>query len=280
MTFYPDGHHHTCFIRNELLALGATVEWDDPRVEQTEGPFSVDGVAVAWMLDNRMPQNRARQDPAARRMLQRGDVLVCHAQRFDAERVGGAWLPLAVTPRYDRPAAPVTKTHDVAFVGYLHETRRKAAIGRIAQYVDLRVESGVFYEDAAAVYHAARIGLNVPSDFGAEYAYDINMRVFEIMASGTPLVTNDNPALRDLGIYDGVHCLAYRSAEDAAAHIRFLLEHPHVGAALAENAYALVMARHTYRHRAEALLGYVRAFSASRVAAQGAAQREAVAHVG
>lgn len=275
MAFYPDGHHWTCWLRDELLALGADFQWDDPRIEVgvgIEGPFSVNGVAVALLLDNRVPAARARQDPAARRMLQRGDVLVCHAQRFDAERVGGFWLPLAVTPRYDRAVAPVEKTHAAAFVGYLHEARRKAFVEAIAAQVDVNVASGVFYEDAAAVYHAAHVGLNVPSDVGADYSYDINMRTFEIMAAGVPLVTADNPALRDLGIYDGVHCLTYHTPDEAAAHIRLLMKKPHIGAALADAAYRLVIDKHTYRKRAEALLAMVERFKAP--------QRETVAYVG
>ena len=125
------------------------------------------------------------------------------------------------------------------------------------------------------MYHAARVGLNVPSDVGTDYAYDINMRTFEIMASGTPLVTFENAALRDLGILDGVHCLTYRTPDEAATLIRMLVAKPHIGAALADNAYKLVMAKHTYHHRAEALLELVRQFSASELSTP-----QEAAHVG
>lgn len=253
---YPDGHHPTVFVKDALEALGHSVVWDDQRLQGCEG-FAVDDVPVAWLLDNRVPANRARQDPAAKSMLQSGEVVVCHCQLEDANRVGGFWLPLAATPRYAPPEKPVKQSYDVAFVGYLNDFERAGVMARLRQKLSLNTASRVFYEEAAAVYHAARVGLNVPAMYGTGIDYDVNMRVFEIMACGLPLVTNENKALGNLGIFSGVNCLTYTDEEDLIRQVKLLLADPAMGQEMARRGLDLVRRRHTYEQRAKDLLGII-----------------------
>lgn len=255
-THYPPGYHCSVFLCKALQELGADVKFDDERLLKCEG-MVVNGKPMAWLLDNRIPGNRAWQDPAAREMLKRGDVLVCHCQRTDAQRVGGYWLPLAVTPGYDRPTEPVDELCDVAFVGYLNDTERSTAMAQLAKVVELRTEQGVFGADAVRVYQQARVGFNMPSLYGTEFATDINMRVLEIMATGTPLVTNWLPDLDALGIRSGINCLTYQGIGDAERQIKILLKDRALATALAENAYNLMMSRHTYKARAEQVLRWI-----------------------
>lgn len=255
-THYPPGYHCSVFLCKALQELGADVKFDDERLMKCEG-LVVNGKPVAWLLDNRIPHNRAWQDPAAIQMLKRGDVLVCHCQKSDAQRVGGYWLPLAVTPGYDRPGGQVEKVYDAAFVGYLNDTERTAAMAQLSKTVDLHIAQGVFGAAAVQVYHQARVGLNMPSLYGTDVAYDLNMRLFEILATGTPLVTNANYDLNDLGIRSGVNCLTYQGIADAERQIKILLKDKALGEALAANAYELVMRKHTYQARAEQLLRWI-----------------------
>lgn len=255
-THYPPGYHCSVFLYNALKDLGAEVQFDDERLLKCEG-MVVNGKPVAWLLDNRIPHNRAWQDPAAIEMLRRGDVLVCHCQKADAQRVGGYWLPLAVTPPYDKPKEPVEKVYDVGFVGYLNDVERSAAMAQLCKVVDMYAAQGVFGEDAVKVYHQSKVGFNMPSLYNTDIAYDLNMRLFEVLATGTPLVTNHNPALHDLGIHSGVNCLTYQGVGDAERQIKILLKDRFLAEALAANAYELVMTRHTYKARAEQLLRWV-----------------------
>ena len=262
---YPDGYHVTIFLKNALVELGATVTFDDDRLHGCEG-FVVNGVPVAWLLDNRVPANREWQDPAAAAMLQAGNVIVCHCQKEDAERVGGRWLPIAATPRFQRN--PKRKpTYDGAFVGYLKDQNRLAVIQGLASEYNLNIKSKVFYEDAAAVYHSAKVGVNVPAFYKhpRNIDYDINMRTFEVMASGVPLVTAYNPALADLGIHSGVNCLTYDNPDELHHILKWVIDDDQLLEDIAINGWELVQRRHTYKHRAEQVLEWVAEWQTSQL---------------
>lgn len=250
---YPDGYHVLVFLANALKAKGATVKFDDPHLRNCEG-LVVNGVPVVWLLDNRIPANHWQND-VAREMLLSGDVLVCHCQKSDAERVGGRWLPIATTPRF----APVSreKVADFGFVGYLHDPSRARIIQSLGRTFHGQIASGIFYEDAAQVYQSSHIGVNVTALYGSPWATDINMRTFEIMACGVPLITPYNPALYELGIRDGVNCLTYRDEIELFTMVQTLLADAHLGQALARNALTLIQHRHQYSHRADQLLDWI-----------------------
>ncbi len=253
---YPDGYHVVNFLGNALIEMGADVQYDDDRLQGQEG-FVVNGVPIVWLLDNRAPYNMQRQDPIARQMLADGEVMVLHCQQSDMERVGGRWLPIAATPRFAPANTLVDKLYDCGFVGYTNDEQRHSVMRRMNRAFSLCVAQGVFYEDAAAVYHESRVGINVPSLYGTGIDTDINMRVFEIMACGVPLVTNYNPALDHLGIRSGVNCLTYDNEDELHIAVQTLLDDPKLAGELAGNALKLVQAKHTYQHRAETLLEWI-----------------------
>lgn len=250
---YPGGYHVVNFLGAALQEAGAHIQYDSDALQGCEG-LVVNGRPVVWFLDNRIPGNRQWQDPIARNLLATGDAMVLHCQLSDRDRVGGKWLPIATTPRFSAPPHPLEKTHDIAFVGFLKDAQRKAVVQNLTRHYHAHVTSHQFYEDAAAVYHHAKIGVNVPALYGTGYDTDVNMREFEIMASGTPLVTNDNLALNRLGIKDSVNCLTYRNERELHRAIDLLLGDAALRNEISKNAVALIERRHRYRHRAETLL--------------------------
>src|SRR5260221_13131475 len=96
MSSYPNRHHPCYFLEDALTALGA--EAKVIRDVRTDGCWGlvIDDKTMVWLIDNRHAHEALTEDSAAADLLARG-VLVCHAQKPDAERVGGKWLPLAGT---------------------------------------------------------------------------------------------------------------------------------------------------------------------------------------
>ena len=107
------------------------------------------------------------------------------------------------------------------------------------------------YERAADLYTQARVVLN------EAIAGDLNMRVFEALATRSLLLTPDVPGLADL-FQDGVHLVTYRDGDhaDALDKLRYWAD-PVRDAdreTIAEAGYRAVLAGHTMRHRVAALL--------------------------
>lgn len=257
VTTYPQRYHCVQFLEDAVRGLGVEVEF--ARDERTEGCYGliIQGKPMVWLIDNRNSHEAVHEDVAADRLLRRG-VPVFHAQRPDKERVGGRWLPIAVTPGFGLPQHPVAKQRTAAFVGYPRDANRAAVLDYVRKQIDLNIAMYAFGDDANRAYHEARVGLNVPVCYGEPHAYDVNMRVFEVCATGTPLVTNHLPELYTLGLVPGEHLLAYRDKADIVPCIEWLLRRPAEAATLARNAYNQVMARHTYRNRALEVLEVMR----------------------
>lgn len=252
MTFYPDRHHPVFFLEDALRALGADVEFNH-RDERTLGCWGliVNGKPMVWLIDNRHPHEAAKEDPAARELLARG-ALVCHAQKPDMERVGGYWLPLAATPGY-RPM-DTDKQFDVAFVGYVRDAARSTMLADIASRYTLSVGEGLFGDEAVRMYNEARVGVNIPTGYGAADAYDsMNMRLPEIASCGIPPVTSHEAYLEELGFVDGLTCFTYSDATGLLNAIGRAVNHPEVGL----SALKLIQSKHTYFHRAQTVLDWL-----------------------
>ncbi len=101
----------------------------------------------------------------------------------------------------------------------------------------------------ARTYSAAR------TVFNRSIKNDVNMRVFEALAAGSLLVTNDlsNNGQAEL-FRDGVHLAAYRESDDLLDKIAFYLDRESLREKIAAAGRAEVLEKHTYFHRMERLL--------------------------
>jgi glycosyltransferase involved in cell wall biosynthesis len=247
---YPNRHHPVYFLEDALRELGADVHFH--RNEKTRGCWGleVNGKVMVWLLDNRWPHEREKVDPATRQLLAEG-VLVCHTQKPDAERIGGQWLPLAVTPGYYPKKMP--QLFDVGFVGYVRDDARLTLLNTLASRYSTNYASGLFGENALDTYCQSRVAINIPSQYGHPAAYDVNMRVFECLATGVPLVTNYLDTLAELGIEDGKTMFAYGSPDGIIDAVQRAIDRPEVG----QTGAALAQERHTYTHRAKQVLEWL-----------------------
>lgn len=261
MSTYPDRHHPCFFLEDALRALGADAVV--VRDERTLGCWGliVNGRVMVWLIDNRHPHESVKEDPAATELLRRG-ALVAHAQKPDALRVGGKWLPLAVSPGYRTPDKPAEKLYDVGFCGFVRDSGRQSVLANVARHFNLHVAQGVFGDEAVNVYWQSRIALNVPTGYGKPDSYDsANMRLFEILATGTVLLTSFEHYLPELGLYigiEGTNALWYSDVDTLIGRIEGMLSRPdrleEQGAAGAK----LAAERHTYAERARTVLEWLK----------------------
>ena len=103
------------------------------------------------------------------------------------------------------------------------------------------------YERMMSAYRQYRAFLNVNSVTDSPTM--LSRRVFELLACGTPVISSDSKAIRELLGEDVV--LLSASAEQTREHIDCVLKDSAFRASLAERACLAVMKEHTYSHRFE-----------------------------
>jgi glycosyltransferase involved in cell wall biosynthesis len=154
------------------------------------------------------------------------------------------WLPLGCDPAVHGKAR-VPKQHDIGFVGSLtaHNARRKRLLERLERRFQVHVERS-FLRDMARTLSACRLVFN------EAIKSDLNMRVFEALASGSMLLTDraEGSGLAEL-FEDRRHLVIYDES-DLETLAAYYLEHEPEREAIAAAGRQEVLRRHTYDHRA------------------------------
>lgn len=159
-----------------------------------------------------------------------------------------SWLPLACDPEVHRKH-DVAKQFDVCFVGNLFPGSRTDLLEDIRKHFPNTFVGQRFFEEMAETYSASRIVFN------RSIENDVNMRVFEALACGSLLLTNE---LRENGqeelFRDGIHLATYRDVEELLDKAAYYLKHEDFRERTAATGTEEALARHTYQHRMEQLL--------------------------
>ena len=161
------------------------------------------------------------------------------------------WLPLACDPEvHQKHACP--KELDVCFVAHLCTDERRALAERVQKHFPRSFVGQRFFSEMAQTYSASRIVLNL------SVRNDVNMRVFEALACGSLLLTNDL-AENGMGklLTDGEHLVAYRGLDDLIGKIERYLTDEQARERIAAAGRQEAIARHTYVHRMKVLLEHV-----------------------
>jgi spore maturation protein CgeB len=200
-----------------------------------------------WAIDTHLNYEWCREKA-------RGFDLVFAAQRDGAARLEAdgiapaQWLPLACDSEIHR-RHEVEKVYDIAFVGNIFPGPRTELLDQVRRRYPNSFLGQAYFDQMARTYSAARL------TFNRSIRNDVNMRVFEAVACGSLLLTND---LADNGqaelFRDGVHLATYRDAEELFDKAAYYLEHEATRERIAAAGRAEAVARHTYRHRMERLL--------------------------
>jgi FkbM family methyltransferase len=183
-----------------------------------------------------------------------GFDLVFTAQRDGAERMqdagidSAAWLPLACDPEIHRKY-DVAKEYDVCFVGHLFAGPRADLLDLLRRRFPRHFVGERYFEEMARTYSASRV------IFNRSIVNDINMRVFEALACGSLLLTNDLSENGQEDLFrDGVHLATYRSSEELLDKAAYYLKREEVREKIAAAGRTEVLNKDTYRHCMEFLL--------------------------
>jgi spore maturation protein CgeB len=106
------------------------------------------------------------------------------------------------------------------------------------------------------IYSQSKLGFNY-SIFN-----ELNMRFFEIMSSGTMLLTNPIKEcnIEKLGFRDGEHLRVYHNPKELFALIDYYLSHDQERELIAQKGYNMVISKHTYDNRVREMLEYIHGF--------------------
>lgn len=170
---------------------------------------------------------------------------------FNDAAARATWLPLACSPAYHFPV-DTPKDYDITFSGALHWTvnrQRRERLHRLVDHFNVSAEAALGGEAFCRQFCRGHIAFN------SSIHQDVNMRVFECLAMGMPLLTNRDAATNGLfDLFDNdVHLVTYDDS-DLVDQARALLEDTPRRRRIAEHGRATVLAEHTYRHRVETIL--------------------------
>jgi len=162
------------------------------------------------------------------------------------------WLPLACAPDAHHPISS-ERDFDVSFVGsWKHRVHRRRAglLSALQKNFRVAAQDRVFGEDVCDIMCRGKLMFNHSA------VEELNMRIFEAMCMGGPLLTNREAAyngLLDL-FEDGKHLIVYSDEGELIEKVRYYLDCPADREAIARAGRAEVLAKHTYRHRVDRIL--------------------------
>ncbi|QDU09835.1 glycosyltransferase [Gimesia aquarii] len=195
--------------------------------------------------------------------LQRSQLFdfVFTAQRDGADQLQQAgienaqWLPLACDPEI-HGRKKVAAQYDLSFVGNSFPGERDKLLKLLSEKYPHSYFGQADYREMSTIYSGAKIVFN------RSLKNDINMRVFETIASGALLITND---LSENGLstlfQNKKHLVTYRDADELIKVIDHYLKHAEERKHIASAGYTEVLAHHTYRNRMQEILNTVEGMS-------------------
>lgn len=173
-----------------------------------------------------------------------------YLEEFRTLGMNAYWLPLGCDPEVHQ-GYDVSTVYPISFVGGVQPgSRREALLKKLSNQFPVHYER-CFWDDMARLFSGSKIVFN------EAVRNDLNMRVFEVMSTGTLLLT-------DMARNSGQEEL-FRDGEDYAVYhdhnicdvARFYLDNEELRKQVAARGRQMVHNAHTYAHRMEDLLSVV-----------------------
>ena len=115
-----------------------------------------------------------------------------------------------------------------------------------------RIKGSLSYEEMLTAYRCYKVMLNVNSVTDSPTMF--SRRVFESLACGTPIISNDSAGMKKLL---GKHVRISNCAEETSKHLKELFNNEEARTQEAHLAYRFIHERHTYRHRMNEIVNRV-----------------------
>jgi GT2 family glycosyltransferase/2-polyprenyl-3-methyl-5-hydroxy-6-metoxy-1,4-benzoquinol methylase/tetratricopeptide (TPR) repeat protein len=164
------------------------------------------------------------------------------------------WLPLACDPQRHYLMPGTKRIYDIGFVGNAVGQRRNALLDELRNNFSACWIGNAYHLEMTRRINEFRVAFN------CSLASDLNMRIFETLACGTPLVTDyfEGNGLEELFELDR-HLTCYTSPATLVEQVFALSGNPKRCQKLALCAMEHVLTHHTYAHRMRTLIGTVEA---------------------
>lgn len=168
-------------------------------------------------------------------------------------------LPMAVEPALFPNRLPLSgRFFDISFVGasnhlYRERDRLLELIKKTYPNLRLNFTSGVYLREMGEIYANSKIVFNW------NYGNVLTMRLFEGMAAGAVMLTNQAHGIEMLGT-NRRHYVIYRNPPDLIHKIDFYLANLSLSQLVASRGYQKVLGEHTYLHRARQLEGILQRY--------------------
>jgi glycosyltransferase involved in cell wall biosynthesis len=218
---------------------------------------------VLWVISHPEAVEDAELDAA--------DLVLVASPPFARHLAGRTATPVEVllqatdAQRFSRRAADPVHRHPVTVVAKTREVMRPAVADALAagirpaiygggwrELVDpgLVVADHVDNELLPVVYSSADVVLNDHWETMRSWGF-VSNRVFDVLACGTPIISDPVPGLADL--FDGA-ALEYHGPAELGALVESVLRDPEQARMRAARGRARILAAHTFDHRARQLV--------------------------
>lgn len=171
-------------------------------------------------------------------------MFLCHKQ-YQNLFTNSIWLPVACDVDIHKGNFHSEKLYDITFVGNYgdgaHNTRTHF-LRKLSSCFKLNVKKNLWNKDVTNEYEKSHILFN------CSLAGDLNMRVFECLASGGMLVTDDVVDAHNFFV-DGTHLKFYRDENQLVHIISEMLQNPQSRQEIALTGQLKVLNKHTYDNR-------------------------------
>ena len=207
-----------------------------------------------WISDTHLPGPMKKLLRGARAY----DVVFCAMRRgteqLQAHHIPATWIYGGAYDAEIHKRIETTRGYDLGFVGTDGGTPRKFYLQALRERFPNSFIGLAPYHRMAEIYSRSRIGFNY-----CPTQDSLTMRCFEMMACGALLLLNEVPGHthREMGFVPGTHMMLYRTPDELLTQIDYFLTHESERHRIAEAGYQETVARHTYRHRVEAMCAVI-----------------------
>ena len=228
---------------DDYLYVGSG-DWNPPHALRHPSTFWISDMVFPW----RWPHAQTERFVAAAKTHDR--VFACQpsaAQHLQDEGMAAKWLPGAASVTLHKPH-DVEK--DLDWIALWHNCGpRPKLVEKLSEALPSGWVSWQGEGNYALQMSRARCSINL-SRVG-----ETNLRVFESMAIGVPLVTNrDAEGLTTL-FQEGDHYLGYDDFDECVEQVLWVKGNPEKAQGMADRARAIVLQKHTFYHRVLEIFG-------------------------
>lgn len=226
-------------------SLGIPLDWEIPHPN------------VYWAFDTHIDEKGYQY--RLNRAKQFDHVFLCHKGQIESFIKDGIdpqkihYMPVAAEPDSYRPY-PIMEKYNWCFIGHLNSSHRIDLMDRFIKEFGLgdgkgylgwrmpQIQGHNVLDDVARKFSMSKLLMNY------SIKGDLNMRVFEAIATGKCLLTDEIPTLLEL-FEPNKHLVTFTSIDEAIDKAKWLLANDDVRNDIAQNGLKEILAKHTYNHR-------------------------------